>query len=148
MPDVWATFGELDAITQQRLAEVLETRGADPQQQAVRQAGGSHCRTRPTVGSPAKRRLLGKMEPSDYVQFARLRYRTQQALAFASVTCYGVYSSALATGSLPHCLGVQFASLSPPTLRTCPLGSRATAEPPTRGYALGPVAVHVPVAGE
>jgi hypothetical protein len=38
MPDVWATFGELDAITQQRLAEVLETRGADPQQQAMRQA--------------------------------------------------------------------------------------------------------------
>jgi SAM-dependent methyltransferase len=31
-------FGELDAITQQRLAEVLETRGADPQQQAMRQA--------------------------------------------------------------------------------------------------------------
>ena len=26
MPDVWATFGELDAITQQRLAEVLEAR--------------------------------------------------------------------------------------------------------------------------
>jgi hypothetical protein len=29
-----------------------------------------------------------------------------------------VYSSALATGSLPHPLGLQFASLAPPTLRT------------------------------
>jgi len=38
MPDVWATFGELDATTRQRLAEVLETRGANPQQQAMRQA--------------------------------------------------------------------------------------------------------------
>ena len=33
-------------------------------------------------------------------------------------TGYGVYSSAVATGSLEHCLGVQFASLAPPTLRT------------------------------
>jgi hypothetical protein len=48
-------------------------------------------------------------------------------------TGYGVYSSAVATGSLEHCLGVQFASLAPPTLRTCPLGSRVTAEPPWRG---------------
>jgi hypothetical protein len=31
---------------------------------------------------------------------------------------YGVYSSALATGSLPQPLGVQFASSEPPTLRT------------------------------
>jgi hypothetical protein len=36
----------------------------------------------------------------------------------ASVTSYGVYSSALATGSLPQPLGLQFASLPPPTLRT------------------------------
>src|SRR6266508_5743978 len=49
-----------------------------------------------------------------------------------SVTCYGVYSSALATGSLPHPLGVQLASLAPPTLRTCLLGSRARAAPPMR----------------
>jgi hypothetical protein len=48
-------------------------------------------------------------------------------------TGYGVYSSAVATGSLEHCLGVQFASLAPPTLRTCPVGSNATAEPPWRG---------------
>jgi hypothetical protein len=31
---------------------------------------------------------------------------------------YGVYSSALATGSLPHPLGLQFTSLAPPALRT------------------------------
>jgi hypothetical protein len=61
---------------------------------------------------------------------------------------YGVYSSALATGSLPHPLGLQFASLAPPALRTCPLVSRARAAPPTRPWNLGPVAVHVPVAGE
>jgi hypothetical protein len=31
-----------------------------------------------------------------------------------SVTCYGVYSSALATGSLPQPFGLQVASLAPP----------------------------------
>jgi ubiquinone/menaquinone biosynthesis C-methylase UbiE len=36
MPDVWATVSQLDAANQERLAEVLETRGADPQQQAMR----------------------------------------------------------------------------------------------------------------
>jgi hypothetical protein len=36
MPDVWATFNELDAAVQERLAGVLETRGADFQQQAMR----------------------------------------------------------------------------------------------------------------
>jgi len=38
MPDVWATVGELDAPTQERLADVLETRGADPRQQDMRRA--------------------------------------------------------------------------------------------------------------
>jgi ubiquinone/menaquinone biosynthesis C-methylase UbiE len=38
MGDVWATVADLDAMTQERLATVLETRGADPQQQAMRQA--------------------------------------------------------------------------------------------------------------
>jgi ubiquinone/menaquinone biosynthesis C-methylase UbiE len=38
MPDVWATVSELDTPTQERLADVLETRGADPQQQAMRVA--------------------------------------------------------------------------------------------------------------
>jgi ubiquinone/menaquinone biosynthesis C-methylase UbiE len=38
MPDVWATVTDLDVETQQRLATVLETRGADPQQQAMRRA--------------------------------------------------------------------------------------------------------------
>jgi len=38
MPDVWASVADLDAATQERLAAVLETRGADPQQQAMRRA--------------------------------------------------------------------------------------------------------------
>ncbi len=37
MPDVWAAFPELDAAMQERLAGVLETRGADPQQREMRQ---------------------------------------------------------------------------------------------------------------
>lgn len=36
MPDVYAVVTELDAAMQERLAAVLETRGADPQQQAMR----------------------------------------------------------------------------------------------------------------
>lgn len=36
MPDVWSAVAALDAPAQQRLAEVLETRGADPQQQEMR----------------------------------------------------------------------------------------------------------------
>jgi len=36
MPDVWATVAELDRSTQERLAAVLETRGADPVQQEMR----------------------------------------------------------------------------------------------------------------
>jgi ubiquinone/menaquinone biosynthesis C-methylase UbiE len=38
MPDVWASVADLDEATQERLAAVLETRGADPQQQAMRRA--------------------------------------------------------------------------------------------------------------
>jgi SAM-dependent methyltransferase len=38
MGDVWAVFSELDSVTQERLAGVLETRGADAQQQAMRRA--------------------------------------------------------------------------------------------------------------
>lgn len=38
MPDVWAAVADLDPIAQQRLASVLETRGADAQQQAMRRA--------------------------------------------------------------------------------------------------------------
>lgn len=38
MPDVWANFADLDAAAQDRLAGVLETRGADAQQQAMRRA--------------------------------------------------------------------------------------------------------------
>jgi ubiquinone/menaquinone biosynthesis C-methylase UbiE len=37
MADVWATVRSLDHATQQRLAEVLETRGGDAQQQRLRQ---------------------------------------------------------------------------------------------------------------
>jgi hypothetical protein len=32
MPDVWSIVSELDGTTQERLAEVLETRAADTQQ--------------------------------------------------------------------------------------------------------------------
>ena len=35
MPDVYATIAEADEATQQRLAEILELRAADPQQQAM-----------------------------------------------------------------------------------------------------------------
>ncbi|TJW92102.1 MAG: class I SAM-dependent methyltransferase, partial [Mesorhizobium sp.] len=38
MPDVWATVAALETSVQERLASVLETRGADPQQQAMRRA--------------------------------------------------------------------------------------------------------------
>lgn len=38
MPDIWSSVAELDAATQERLAGVLETRGANPQQQAMRRA--------------------------------------------------------------------------------------------------------------
>ena len=38
MPDVWATVADLDSSVQERLAGVLEARGADPQQQAMRHA--------------------------------------------------------------------------------------------------------------
>lgn len=37
MPEVWAAFPELDAAMQERLAGILETRGADPQQREMRQ---------------------------------------------------------------------------------------------------------------
>lgn len=36
MPDVWSSVRDLDQATQERLAGVLEKRGADPQQQAMR----------------------------------------------------------------------------------------------------------------
>jgi ubiquinone/menaquinone biosynthesis C-methylase UbiE len=36
MTDVWSSVAEQDATTQERLADVLETRGADPQQQEMR----------------------------------------------------------------------------------------------------------------
>lgn len=38
MTDMWATVATLDPATQDRLANVLETRGADPRQQAMRRA--------------------------------------------------------------------------------------------------------------
>jgi len=38
MPDVWAAVAELDSTTQERMADVLETRGADPRQQQMRQS--------------------------------------------------------------------------------------------------------------
>ena len=38
MTDVWSEVNQLDAATQDRLADVLETRGADPQHQAMRRS--------------------------------------------------------------------------------------------------------------
>lgn len=38
MADVWANVNQLDTAAQERLAAVLESRGADPQQQAMRRA--------------------------------------------------------------------------------------------------------------
>lgn len=38
MADVWSKVAELDRVTQERLAEVLETRGADAQQRNLRRA--------------------------------------------------------------------------------------------------------------
>jgi ubiquinone/menaquinone biosynthesis C-methylase UbiE len=38
MPDVWTTVRDLDEATQERLADVLEKRGADAQQRAMRRA--------------------------------------------------------------------------------------------------------------
>jgi ubiquinone/menaquinone biosynthesis C-methylase UbiE len=38
MPDVWTSVRDLDQAMQERLADVLEKRGADTQQQAMRQA--------------------------------------------------------------------------------------------------------------
>lgn len=38
MMDVWSTVADLDAATQQRLSDVLEARGADPQQKAMRRS--------------------------------------------------------------------------------------------------------------
>ena len=38
MPDVWTSVRDLDAAMQERLADVLEKRGADTQQQAMRRA--------------------------------------------------------------------------------------------------------------
>ena len=38
MMDLWSVVADLDEGTQERLAAVLETRGADPQQRAMRRA--------------------------------------------------------------------------------------------------------------
>jgi hypothetical protein len=38
MPDVYATIADADPALVNRIAEVLELRAADPQQQAMRQA--------------------------------------------------------------------------------------------------------------
>jgi SAM-dependent methyltransferase len=50
--DIWAAVADLDATGQERLAGVLETRGADPGQQAMRQAFLAD------VAFPAQARIL------------------------------------------------------------------------------------------
>ena len=39
MTDMWARFNELDEPTQERLAGVLETRGADTRDETLKKAG-------------------------------------------------------------------------------------------------------------
>lgn len=53
MPDVWSMAGKLDAATQERLADVLETRGADAQQQQrdARGVPGGHRVPRRRAGA-------------------------------------------------------------------------------------------------
>jgi ubiquinone/menaquinone biosynthesis C-methylase UbiE len=52
MSDAWSIVPELDAATQDRMADVLETRGADRQQQAMRRAFLAE------VAFPARARVL------------------------------------------------------------------------------------------
>ena len=52
MPDLWATVAELEPSVQERLAGVLETRGADARQQAMRHAFLS------SIEFPARARVL------------------------------------------------------------------------------------------
>jgi ubiquinone/menaquinone biosynthesis C-methylase UbiE len=52
VPDVWSMVSKLDAATQERLADVLETRGADAQQQGMRDAFLAG------IGFPADARVL------------------------------------------------------------------------------------------
>ena len=76
MPDVWATVAELDPTAQKRMADVLETRGADPRQREMRQTFladiafpegaevlevgcGTGVLTRVLAGLPAVGRVVG-----------------------------------------------------------------------------------------
>src|SRR5690606_2429461 len=52
VPDVWSMVSNLDTATQERLADVLETRGADAQQQRMRDA------LLTDIGFPARARVL------------------------------------------------------------------------------------------
>ena len=52
MQDVWSIVDELDGAMQERLADVLETRGADPQQQEMRRVFLDD------IGIPAQARVL------------------------------------------------------------------------------------------
>jgi SAM-dependent methyltransferase len=74
MPDVWASVADLDPATQERLATVLETRGADPQQQAMRRAflGDIAFPSRSTVlevgcGTGVLTRMLARLPEVDRV---------------------------------------------------------------------------------
>ena len=69
--DVWANVAELDPAIQQRLAEVLETRGADAQQQSLREAflgdvefpargARARGRVRDRCSHPSHRRIAGR----------------------------------------------------------------------------------------
>ena len=56
MPDVYATIAEVDAATQERLADILELRAADPQQRAMVESYLSRIELR-AAGAGARDRL-------------------------------------------------------------------------------------------
>jgi hypothetical protein len=66
MPDVWATVARLDSTVQERLADVLETRGADPRQQDMRRRflATSRCPPPPMSWTSAAGRALGRSATS------------------------------------------------------------------------------------
>jgi len=68
MPDVYANIAALDAAMQERLADVLETRGADRQQQELRRTFladiqfPARARVLETVPAPRQRASVATMK--------------------------------------------------------------------------------------
>jgi ubiquinone/menaquinone biosynthesis C-methylase UbiE len=100
MPDVWSSVSELDSSMQERLAEVLETRGADPQQQAMRRmflasipfptdarvmevGCGTGVLSRTVAGWPGVASVVGVDPAPSLIARARVLARGQANLTFA-----------------------------------------------------------------